>query len=202
PLRNPRDLSVNSFMVEKPLGFGLLQRDRDFDHFQDLEASYERRPSLWVEPQGNWGKGVIEVVEIPTDSEIHDNIVAYWVPEKPVKAGDALSFNYRLNWGTAPQAKSQPWAVASTHVGTQFDDGHTKFVIDFTGGVSEIAKTKPTVDLCVGGGLTRNVVAVADRRVNGWRVSFDFAPEGAQSAEMRCFLRVNGKQASETWSYL
>lgn len=202
PLRNPRNLSVSSFSVTKPLGFGLLQRDRSFDHYQDLEGSYERRPSLWVEPQGDWGKGVIEVVEIPTDSEIHDNIVAYWVPEAKVKAGDALNFGYRLTWGTAPQGVKQPWPVSSTHIGKQFSDGHIKFVVDFEGGFSESEKLKPQVELWVGAGIARNVVAVADARVKGWRVSFDFEPQGAEAAEMRCFLRVKGKQASETWSYL
>ena len=83
PLVNPHDLRVNRFMDEHPRGFGLVQRDRDFTHYQDAESRFQRRPSYWIEPLGDWGKGGVELVEIPTDEAIHDNIVAYWVPERP-----------------------------------------------------------------------------------------------------------------------
>ena len=96
PLLNPKDLRVSSFTDENPRRFGLIQRDRDFLHYQDLESSYHRRPSYWVEPVGDWGKGRVELVEIPTDEEINDNIVAYWVPERAVRGGEGLDFSYRL----------------------------------------------------------------------------------------------------------
>ncbi len=97
PLGNPRELRVNRFMDENPHGFGLIQRERGFAHYQDTEAQYQARPSYWVQPLGNWGKGGVEVVEIPSDEEIHDNIVAYWVPAQNPAAGKPFAFAYLLS---------------------------------------------------------------------------------------------------------
>ncbi|MGG2408660.1 glucan biosynthesis protein, partial [Aeromonas veronii] len=80
-----------------PHGFGLLQRDRDFNNYQD-GVHYERRPSLWVEPLEGWGEGAVQLIEIPTDDEIHDNIVAMWVPKAPARAGSQYRLRYRLHW--------------------------------------------------------------------------------------------------------
>ncbi len=64
-------------MDEHPRGFGLIQRDRDFVALPGSEwRNFQRRPSYWIQPLGDWGKGGVELVEIPTDEEIHDNIVA------------------------------------------------------------------------------------------------------------------------------
>ena len=92
PLTNPRELRVNRFMDESPRGFGLIQRERDFQQYQDLDSQYEARPSYWVQPLGAWGKGGVELVEIPSDEEIHDNVVAYWVPAEAPVAGKPLNF--------------------------------------------------------------------------------------------------------------
>ena len=102
PLVNPQRLRVSAYSDVNPRGFGLLQRTRDFDEYQDLEAHYERRPSLWVEPIGGWGRGVVQLVEIPTLEEIHDNIVAFWVPEAPVEPGSEWPLAYRLHWCAEP----------------------------------------------------------------------------------------------------
>ena len=96
PLNNPARLRISAFQDQNPHGFGLLQRDRDFDDYQDLEAHYHIRPSIWVEPQGEWGKGSVQLIEIPSDAERYDNIAAFWVPEKPVEPGQQLEYNYRL----------------------------------------------------------------------------------------------------------
>ncbi len=97
PLVNPHQLRVNRFMDEHPRGFGLVQRDRDPTHYQDAEAYFHLRPSYWIEPLGDWGKGGVELVEIPTDEEIHDNIVAYWVPEAKVQPNKPIPFSYLLS---------------------------------------------------------------------------------------------------------
>ena len=65
PVLNPHYVRVNSFLDDNPRGFGLLQRDREFDHYQDDGTFYNKRPSLWVEPLGNWGKGLVQLVEFP-----------------------------------------------------------------------------------------------------------------------------------------
>ena len=97
PLNNPPRIMTSSFSDTNPKGFGLLQRDRNFDHYLD-GVYYDRRPSLWIEPQGNWDRGAIQLVEIPTDDEIHDNVVAMWVPSEPALAGRSFVFSYRMYW--------------------------------------------------------------------------------------------------------
>ncbi len=98
PLDNRRRLELSSFDLPDPKGFGLVQRDRDFDHYQDLEARYDLRPSAWVEPKGAWGRGRVELVEIPTDDEVNDNIAAYWVTAAPSAPGTPASYAYDLHW--------------------------------------------------------------------------------------------------------
>ena len=92
PFNNPPRIMTNAFVDRDIKGFGLLQRDRNFAHYLDDGVFYERRPSVWVEPLDPWGEGALHLLEIPTDDEIHDNVVAYWVPEEPVTAGSQWSF--------------------------------------------------------------------------------------------------------------
>ncbi len=96
PLDNPPRVVTNAFLDTNPRGFGLMQRDRNFDNYQDDGVFYDRRASVWVEPKGDWGQGEVQLVEIPTDDEIHDHIVAYCVSGKPVRKGDELHLPYRL----------------------------------------------------------------------------------------------------------
>ncbi len=117
PLNNPQRLAFSSFRVNQPRGFGLLQRERDFGRYQDLEAKYQRRPSAWITPVGNWGSGNIELVEIPANGEVDDNIVAFWVPAEPVKAGSKRTFEYTLSFGNDPQLDSLLGRVVSIGIG-------------------------------------------------------------------------------------
>lgn len=202
PIKNPETLNVSSFMDKSPKGFGLLQRDRAFSSYQDLEAFYEERPSLWVEPKGDWGAGSVQLVEIPTDSEIHDNIVAYWVPAAPAKAGQSLSFDYRLFWGNGPVIP-RALAVEATHIGRQFDHDKVKFVVDFrpTGLAQKINAADLAPDIWTGAGQVTATSIAANPHNGGWRVAFDLQPDGGKVHELRCTLRQKGKAMSETWSY-
>ncbi len=136
PLVNPKRLLVTSFAALNPKGFGLMQRDRAPTSYEDPEALYERRPSVWVEPVGNWGAGRVELVQIPTPDETNDNIVAYWVPEQALAPKQAFSFAYRMRWqmtGTTPLGKG--WVV-QTRRGRGYvkqPDGDLHFVVDFDG---------------------------------------------------------------------
>ena len=73
-------------------GFGLMQRDRVFDHYEDIDLHYERRPSYWVEPFGAWGEGAVELTEAPAQNEATDNIVAAWRPKAPLETGQTLTY--------------------------------------------------------------------------------------------------------------
>jgi len=208
PLVNPGRLRVSSFSDENPRGFGLLQRDRSFDNYQDLEARYDRRPSLWVEPMEQWGRGVIQLIEIPTDAEIHDNIVAFWVPELPVEAGSEWRLSYRLHWCIESPQRPATAETISTRTGVggtapEPNADFRKFVIDFKGGrLSELSPDAGvTPDITVSNGEVINPVAQPNPVTEGWRVFFDARPSGSDAVEMRCFLKLDSEPLTETWSY-
>ena len=140
PLGNPPRVVTNAFEDTDPRGFGLMQRDRTFNDYQDDGAFYDRRPSLWVEPVGAWGAGSVQLVEIPTGSEIDDNIVAFWVPARTPAAGEQLALRYRLCWGDEEPMAVGVAKVTATRLGaagrpgSAATPGARKFVIDFAGG--------------------------------------------------------------------
>ena len=140
PLANPPRVTTNAFADHNPRGFGLMQRDRKFDDYQDDGVFYDRRPSAWVEPVGDWGAGSVQLVEIPTGSEIDDNIVAFWTPAAPIRAGDSLALRYRLYWTDEEPAPVGVAKVVATRVGRGGRPGQPsppglrKFVVDFEGG--------------------------------------------------------------------
>lgn len=201
PLINPDRLGISSFASSDPRGFGLMQRDARYSSYEDLEAHYENRPSLWVEPKGQWGEGAVQLVEIPTDSEIHDNIVAYWVPKAPALAGQALAFDYTLSWGEGPRPPLS--RVLATRVGRQFDRDITKFVIDFQGFTEAQGQsgTAPQFEVWTSAGTPQGQAITPNPHINGWRVSFDLKTEPGTITELRCILKRDGRTFSETWSY-
>ena len=137
PLVNPKSLRISAFQTPGLQGFGLLQRERRYSQYEDLEAHYQLRPSVWIEPIGDWGKGVVELVEIPSPSERHDNIVAYWVPEHAPKAGQELVFEYRLRAALEWEGDTAGARVIATRIGAggarEENSDPRKFVIDFFG---------------------------------------------------------------------
>jgi glucans biosynthesis protein len=211
PLVNPPAVQVNAFADQTPKGFGLIQRDRDFADYQDDSAFYQKRPGIWVEPKGDWGAGAVELVEIPTNDEIHDNIVAYWRPAQAPKPGDALAFDYRLYWqDQEPNYPAEMAKVVATRIGRAgipgaetWDANARKFAIDFEGG--EIAAMAPRFDIkpvvtCSSGEATGGYVTKLVG-TNRWRALFDVPVGGRSPAELRCFLRLGDKTLSETWIY-
>jgi glucans biosynthesis protein len=207
PLNNPRTLRISTFTMENPRGFGLLQRERDFRAYQDLEAHYHRRPSLWVEPQGQWGKGVVELVEIPSLAERYDNIVAFWTPAVAPAAGDELEFSYRLRFALDPEARLRGARAIATRIGgagtDELDSSRRKFVIDFTGpSLKSIGSEAEVEALCSssGGSLSRPVVQF-NPETEGRRVFFELTPEGDAPVDLRCFLRRGADVLGETWMF-
>ncbi|MCO8122183.1 glucan biosynthesis protein [Stieleria sp. TO1_6] len=82
--------------VRALLGFGVLQRNRAFFHYDDYNAKYHMRPSIWVTPHTPWQDGRVELLEIPGAHEGIDNIAAYWVPDQMPAPGQPLELNYDL----------------------------------------------------------------------------------------------------------
>jgi glucans biosynthesis protein len=210
PLNNPQRTIASAFADNAPRGFGLMQRDREVGHYLD-GVFYERRPSLWVETQGDWGRGAVQLIEIPTDDEIHDNIVAMWVPDGPAKAGASYAFRYRLHWLADEPFPSTLGRVVATRLGNGGQPGTTrprgvrKFMVEFKGPSLETIPfgVKPEVVLSASRGAFSYVFAEAvPNDVPGhWRAQFDLTAEGSDPIEMRCFLRGGDQVLTETWLY-
>lgn len=201
PLNNPANLQVSAFMDHSPRGFGLLQRDRDFQNYEDLEARYERRPSLWIEPIGDWGPGAVHLVEIPSKSEVNDNIVAYWRPADPIPGGSEYVLNYRMQWCNAPVPAPEVGLVLSTRVGTGWDSPTRLFVIDFAGGpLNELAADIiPEAIIAASEGKILNPVVQPNPEIKGWRLSFEVETGDARVIELRCHLGLDKRQLTEVW---
>lgn len=200
PVNNPHKLQVSAFLDENPKGFGLIQSHRRFDYFQDLEAKYHRRPSAWVEPLGDWGKGQVELFEIPSDSEANDNIVAYWRPADGLKKGQPYAYSYRLTWpDDAPLAGGKGRIVRSAG-GLKLFDGNREMVVDYSHlKADEIKNIK--VEACISKGRILESRIEPNPEINGARVFVVFDPEDADVAELRVELKQGDKPAAPTWLY-
>lgn len=210
PLSNPERIGASSFADRAPRGFGLLQRDRVFDHYLD-GVRYDHRPSLWVEPLDDWGEGEIELIELPTDDEFHDNVVAMWVPKRAAKAGSEFALRYRLYWSADEPFPTPLARVVATRLGRGGQTGRPrppgvrKFVVEFLGGplTTLPAGVKPEPVLWASSGTFSGAFteALADGVAGHWRAEFDFAAAGTKVVDMRLFLRAADKTLSETWLY-
>ena len=204
PLRNPAQVEHSGFRDDGPRGFGLMQRKRGFEAFQDAEGSYEKRPSAWVEPQGDWGEGEVHLVELPTGNEFADNIVAFWRPRAPLAAGREHRFAYRLHWCADHAWLPQLARVAATRSGLADAEGAAPrmFVIDFEGGrlADRTQDAVPRVEAQASAGELRNPVVYRLAANGRWRLSFELLPGAAEVVELRArLLDGDGAPLSETW---
>lgn len=210
PLSNPAQVRTSAFIDASPHGFGLMQRERDFNRYLDTEAQYHRRPSQWVEPLSDWGPGHVELVEIPTPDETHDNIVAYWVADDTLDAGESRRLHYRtFTLNSQPEKHTLGRAIRTRH-GSAAGPGQTdssaseqrQFIVDFQGGaLTDIAADQPVeLDISThqGKALMPQVTPLSN---GGWRASFRL-PDSGQSSDVRLRLTLNGEPVSETWNYV
>ncbi|MDY4302741.1 glucan biosynthesis protein G [Pseudomonas salmasensis] len=203
PLNNPKHLSVSNFSVENPRGFGLLQRGRNFSHYEDLDDNYDKRPSAWIEPEGDWGKGSVDLVEIPTADETNDNIVAFWSPAELPEVGKPLDVAYRLHWTLDDAAFHSPdsaWVkqtLRSTGDVKQSNlirqpDGSVAYLVDFEG---------PSLKKLLPDAPVRSQVSVGDNaelvensvryneHTKGWRLTLRMKiKDASKPTEMRAAL--------------
>jgi glucans biosynthesis protein len=211
PLQNPAQLRFNAYADENPRGFGLLQRDRQFDHYQDDGVFYERRPSIWVEPRSNWGRGSVHLVELSTRDETMDNIVAYWNPLDKPQPGQELLFSYRLWWGSRLPHASPLAQVVATRTGIGGIVGQKRsyfswrFVVDFAGGplamIGRTTRVEPVIS------VSRGTVEIPSARpldaLPGYRAMFDLRPsdDSSEPIDLRLYLRLGSEALSETWLF-
>ncbi len=200
PLRNPTGVETSSFADDNPRVFGLIQRARTFEHYGDAEAHYDQRPSAWVEPSEDWGRGAVVLVELPTADEFTDNIVAFWRPAEPLAAGSEHPFSYRLTWGVGEGEELPIARVIATRSGLSILDARERvFVVDFDLGMINFDTVTPK--LGVSAGETKGLSIAPLPGGNIARVGFHFIAGDLPSAEFRLSLMSEGTAASEVWLY-
>ena len=215
PIDNPENLDINAFQADNVSGFGLIQRDRDFDNYQDLEAQYERRPTLWVEPIGDWGLGHVELINIPSERDIHDNIVAFWTPKDKLPLGVPQTYQYQLMWYNGSFTHPPLGFVQSTRTGETANGGQ-RYVIDFQSEALNLMPADSKVEgvvTCGRGAKISEQRVEKNTRTGGWRLSFVVRPDQTPSAlervlpkrrapiDPRAFLKSNDTTLTETWNY-
>ncbi|MFC3282277.1 glucan biosynthesis protein [Litchfieldella rifensis] len=212
PLSNPQELRISRLQDENPEGFGLVQRKRDFENYLDMHLNFERQPSQWVTPLDDWGPGGVELVEIPSNSETNDNIVAYWVPGQPLQAGEERTYRYRTSTFDARLPQQTLASVVRTRQGWGGVPGeneppprsYRQFIVDFRGGeLSSLDASHPVeAQLTASTGETRQlrVRQLPDNKT--WRASFHLRPDGEKPSDFRLFLSLRGEPLTETWNYV
>jgi periplasmic glucans biosynthesis protein len=216
PLYNPRTLLMTSFHAPDPLGFGLIQRDLDFEHYQDLEARYETRPSIWITPVGKWGGGRVELIQIPTDKEINDNIIAFWTPDRLPEKRKPIWFSYRMLWHYPGPGRPPAGRVVATRIAKGRNDKTKMFIIDFAGErLESLPADKPLTAVVTVEPRGRLIEQQLYKNsvTGGWRLVFHISFEEPSSlekvlptirrpvVELRAFLKLGDNALTETWSY-
>jgi len=210
PLVNPRRLLVTSFALTDPRGFGLMQRDRQFDRYEDLEARYESRPSVWVEPVTKWGAGRVELVQIPTPNEANDNIVAYWVPNAVPPPGTPLDLSYRMLWMKDTDRRPPNGWVVQTRRGHGYQRSSAsndtlKLTVDFDGpALRKLPVNAPVqADVGITNGQSTDLVVYRNDVTGGWRMVVELRRQDKEKpTEVRALLRNDKEVLSETWNYI
>lgn len=201
PVTNRETLQVSSFVDDKPRGFGCLIRDRDFEDYDDEDNHWERRPSLWIEPLGDWEEGGVQLIEVPSQADVNDNILCFWRPKQPLKAGSEVSFAYRQFWCWDPPQRPDLARATRSRSGTV--GKRQRFFIEFSGDILGDAQrmngVSPTLTAWAGSITMMRTFSYPDQKI--YRVLFELDPGGAESSELRLLLQVNGTPVSETWLY-
>lgn len=219
PLNNPPRVAGSYFAEPSLRSFGLIQRDRAYSDYQDTGARYHDRPSVLVEPLGDWGPGAVRLVEIPAELEIEDNIVLFWVPDTAPKAGETRNYSYRMHWGAlGPDPEDALAWVSATRAGHGGPSGvpisnpnERKFVIDFEGGLlggsPEDAEFEPVVTVSSGDILNTILFKLSEAEAPGasdtglWRLVIDIDGGTDPMIELSAHIAGYGRKLTEVWLY-
>jgi periplasmic glucans biosynthesis protein len=199
PLANPLKLQVSTFTSQVPQGFGLVQRSRQQSDFQDFDAQYERRPSAWITPKGDWGTGAVELVEIPSGRETNDNIVAFWRPAQTLAPGHPAQFAYNITWSDEPAFPKGVGQIIATRSGASIDRKRRVFLLDIVGAGEKLDGLR--LDLGASAGAISNATLVSNSELHGLRASFEIDPKDADLIELRLRVMRGDTPVTETWLY-
>ncbi|HOC39042.1 MAG TPA: glucan biosynthesis protein, partial [Thermodesulfobacteriota bacterium] len=221
PLKNGRALLDNWYSLVNPRGFGLIQRDHDFDHYQDLEARYDLRPSVWISPKGDWGEGAVEIIQMSSTREIDDNINVLWVPAQQPEPKQPRSYDYTMSWHFPGPSRPPAGRVVATRTGIGGSIVHggdpltRKFVVDFEG--EKLASLPPDKKLTAVVSVDSRVKLLEQQlhkneMTNGWRLVFQVGVDSEElfqkvatgrepAIELRAFIKDGEEVLTETWTY-
>jgi glucans biosynthesis protein len=201
PAGNPETLQTSAFIDNNPRGFGLVQRERDYAAYQDDDQRYELRPSVWVEPLGDWGQGVVQLLEVPTDSEVNDNIIAHWRPRAPLPPGVEFAVSYRQYWCWHPPETPPVAVVRAIRQGRGSAGRRRRFFVDFAGEAladpALAASARVILSATPGAVHNMRMLHYAERR--SLRVAFEIDPGAENASELRLQVEAGGKPITETW---
>ncbi|HTH99664.1 MAG TPA: glucan biosynthesis protein G [Acidisoma sp.] len=203
PLNDPAQLQLSAFADTNPHGFGLMQRKRSFFDYQDVALQYEKRPSLWIEPIGDWGQGNVDLVEIPSPNEVNDNIVSFWRPKDKLAAHGEYNFTYRMHWGWDCPWPTKLGRIVDTRIGNSDDHQGLEVVLDIVGeGVRNLpADARMHAQLHASDGKIIDVVVEPNPATGGWRIMFTLQTGNAKLIELSGVLMNDQTPVSETWLY-
>jgi periplasmic glucans biosynthesis protein len=213
PLSNDSGkLEFSFFDMEKCAGFGLLQRDRRFSAYEDSEASYHLRPSLWIEPTSEWGPGRVMLMEIPTTNELSDNSVAMWEPARTPQAGDRIEFKYRQHWTMNEDPAMADGRVVATRTGSHdWQPQQRTMIVEFAGSALNQQTETPLTPLVQAVGPNSEKIKIQGITIQSipegrWRVAFQLAPSAEDGkladvgpVELRCCIKRGDNFLTETW---
>lgn len=202
PVTNRENLQISTFVDDKPRGFGLLIRDRNFEDYDDEDQHWEKRPSLWIEPLGEWGEGGVQLIEIPSESEANDNILSFWRPKQPLAPGSETAFAYRQFWCWDPPERPNLARAMISRSG-RGSGKRRRFFVEFEGDILANAEKTDGIkaNVTAAGGTIASVRQFASDDKKSLRVLFELDPGNEVSSELRLVLEAQGKPVSETWLY-
>jgi glucans biosynthesis protein len=208
PLNNASVMRHQRFATKGIRGFGLLQRDRNFNDYQDIFNHYHTVPSVWIEPRGSWGEGEVNLVELSTCYEGLDNIVAFWDPKEKPKPMQPFRYGYTMFWTRENDRKISENSVIATRIGADGRDRSKREIcVDFKGPkLDSFAESDPpqVISSCSENGVITESQVFRNPFDRSWRVILKLQParDNKEPIDVRCTLKKGDEVVSETWAYL
>lgn len=203
PLVTAPQILYSAFSDSAPKGFGLMQRERDYENYQDINAGYEKRPGAWVEPLSDWGDGSVDLVELPTDNEYADNIVAFWRPSEPMQPGQSYGYRYKLSWVSKVPVQRHIGHVVRTLTGKGIARGSRYLAIDIAGGdiYANANEEYWDYEVAASKGIIKAYTVTPNPYIDGKRIALEYHPDGNEQADLTFQISQLGRRLSERWVY-
>jgi glucans biosynthesis protein len=206
PLDNPLQIQTTTYSMQQPQGFGLIQQPRDFSAYQGIDTQYQRRPSVWVSPVGDWGEGQVHLVELPTNNPDMDNIDVFWVPATQPQPGQPYHYAYQLRFFNSQHGLIPLAHPIATYLGYDTKDPEwQRVVVDFADGA--LAKLPQSMAVrahfsAADGAQVRDQQVQFSPDGHFWRLSAEVQTAANTPSNLRAYLTLDGQVMTDTWTFL